>query len=198
MEFLRSLFTAPLSFEAFVEAVNKAGFKLADLSTGNYVDKSKFDKVSNELTEAKTTISTLTSEAEELRTKGATADEWKNKFEELEKENKEKADKAEAERVAAEKTAAIDGRFDAVIGDKKFSHDAIRADYRRKFGEALESKDYEGKSDAEIFHALTKDDGTAFSNGVSFSLRGGAEKGAGGEIDEAAARAVMGLPPAKN
>lgn len=198
MEFLRSLFTAPLSFEAFVEAVNKAGFKLADLSTGNYVDKSKFDKVSNELTEAKTTISTLTSEAEELRTKGATADEWKDKFEQLENENKEKAEKAEAERLEAEKAAAIDGRFDAAIGDKKFSHDAIRADYRRKFGEALESKDYEGKSDAEIFHALTKDDSSAFSNVTAFRLPGGADKGTGGELDDAAMRAVMGLPPAKN
>ncbi len=198
MEFLRSLFTAPLSFEAFVEAVNKAGFKLADLSTGNYVDKGKYDKVSNELSEAKTTISTLTSEAEELRTKGASADEWKDKFEKLEKEHKEKAEKAEAERIEAEKAAAIDGRFAAATGDKKFSHDAIRADYRRKFGEALESKDYEGKSDAEIFHALTKDDGSAFSNVTAFRLPGGAEKGAGGEIDEAAARAVMGLPPAKN
>ena len=74
MDFLRSLFTAPLSFEAFVEAVNKAGFKLADLSTGNYVDKGKYDKVSNDLTEAKNTIATIEGEAKDLREKGATAD----------------------------------------------------------------------------------------------------------------------------
>lgn len=63
MEFLRELFTAPLSFEAFQEAVNKKGYKLADLSTGNYVGKEKHEKALNDLKEARDTIQTMTTEA---------------------------------------------------------------------------------------------------------------------------------------
>lgn len=38
MDFLRELFSEPLSFEAFSKAVQEKGVKLADLSTGKYAD----------------------------------------------------------------------------------------------------------------------------------------------------------------
>lgn len=47
------------------------------------------------------------------------------------------------------------------------------------FGETLDNKDYQGKSDTEIFHALTKDDAAAFENVTAFHLEGGANKGFG-------------------
>ena len=51
MEFLRELFAqGALTFEQFTTAVNEKGFKLADLSQGQYVDKQKFD---NKIEEAK-------------------------------------------------------------------------------------------------------------------------------------------------
>ncbi len=147
---------------------------------------------------------TLTTEKKELEDKiteltdsAASAEEYKKQLETLKKEIKEKEEKAEADRAANEKAAAIEGRFGAVLGEKKFSHEAIKADYLKKFGEALENKDFQGKSDAEIFHELTKDDGAAFENVTALNLRGGADKGMGTEIDDAAVRAVMGLPPAK-
>ena len=103
--------------------------------------------------------------------------------------------KTEADRIMKEKQDNINNRFNAVLGEKKFSHDAIREAYLKKFGDALENTDYQGKSDTEIFHDLTKDDATAFTGVTAVKLQGGRPQGVGGQnIDEARARAVMGLP----
>ena len=120
-----------------------------------------------------------------------------NLLENAAKLNETKEEKAEADRLAKEKADGIMNRFDAVASEKEWNHEAIRADYLKKFGDALENKDFEGKSDTEIFHALTKDDATAFKGVSAFRLEGGAFGGAGNEADDAKARAVMGLPPLK-
>ena len=59
------------------------------------------------------------------------------------------------------------------------SHDAIKADYLKKFAEALESEEYKGKGDVDIFHALTKDDATAFTGVTAVKLAGGTPQGNG-------------------
>ena len=57
MDFLKALFeSGALTWEQFVEAVNQNGYKLADLATGNYVAKKKFD---DELAAKDTAIETL-------------------------------------------------------------------------------------------------------------------------------------------
>ena len=71
--------------------------------------------------------------------------------------------------------------FKLVVGDKKFNHDAIREAYLKKFGDALESKEYEGQSDADILHALTKDDATAFTGVTAVKLAGGRPQGVNGK-----------------
>ena len=88
--------------------------------------------------------------------------------------------KAEADRIMKEKQDNINNRFNAVLGEKKFSHDAIREAYLKKFGDALENTDYQGKSDTEIFHDLTKDDATAFTGVTAVKLQGGTPQGVGG------------------
>jgi hypothetical protein len=92
-------------------------------------------------------------------------------------ENEAKAKQAEADRIAKEKAESLDKRFDAVVGDKKFSHDAIRADYRRRFEDALADKANEGQSDADVFHSLVKDDATAFTGVTAVKLQGGRPMG---------------------
>lgn len=159
--------------------------------------KGKVTALEAELNEKKQAFETLNNDFNTLKDAGASAEEWKGKLEALQKEIKEKEEKAEADRKAKEKADGIASRFEAVVGDKKFNHEAIRADYLRKFGEALENKDFEGKSDADILHALTKDDAAAFEGVTAFRLEGGTNKGIGTEIDDAKARAVMGLPPLK-
>ena len=126
------------------------------------------------------------------------AEKVKKELDDLKATIEAEKEAAEAERIAKEKADGIANRFEAVIGEKKFSHEAIKEAYQRKFGEALENKDFQGKSDADIFHELTKDDAAAFEGVTAFKLEGGTNKGIGTELDDAQARAVMGLPPLKN
>ena len=112
-------------------------------------------------------------------------------------ENAAKEKQAEADRILAEKNENISKRFETVLGEKKFSHDAIKESYLKKFSEALDNKDYEGKSDTDIFHALTKDDANAFTGVTSIRLPGGNPQGGANGTDEAKARAIMGLPASK-
>ena len=62
MDFLKVLFeNGALTWEQFTAAVKDKGFKLADLATGNYVDKSKYDTL-------ETSNSALTKDLKERNT----------------------------------------------------------------------------------------------------------------------------------
>lgn len=136
-------------------------------------------EIETELATAKKNLETLTAEAETLRTANANGDEWKTKFEKLQNDIAEEKKQAEADRVAKEKLAAIENRFNTAMGDKKFNHEAIRESYLKKFGEALDSEEYKGKGDNEIFRTLTKDDKTAFKGVEVVKLAGGTPTGNG-------------------
>lgn len=141
--------------------------------------KAKVTALEADLKEAKETIDKTNTEFEALKSSNAGAEEYKAKYEALVADNEAKAKQAEADRMAKEKAEGYDKRFDAVVGDKKFSHDAVRAEYRRKFESALAEKENEGKSDADIFHALTKDDAAAFAGVTAVKLQGGRPTGTG-------------------
>jgi hypothetical protein len=160
----------------FPDATDEQLKAVMDLN-GKEVEKNK--KLESELKEKKEELENLNTEMETLKTANASGDEWKAKFEALQADNEAKARQAEADRIAKEKAEGLDKRFDAVVGDKKFTHDAIRADYRRKFESALADKENEGKSDADVFHALTKDDATAFTGVQTVKLAGGRPTGTG-------------------
>ena len=81
----------------------------------------------------------------------------------------------------AEKTENINKRFEAVVGEKTFSHNAIKADYLKKFGEAIEIEDNKSLSDEQIFHNLIKDDATAFTGVTAVKLAGGRPSGTSGK-----------------
>ena len=141
--------------------------------------KAKVTALEADLKEGKETIDKTNAEFEALKSSNAGAEEYKTKYEALVAENEAKAKQAEAERVARERAEGLDKRFEAVVGDKKFSHDAIRADYRRKFENALADKANEGQSDADVFHSLVKDDATAFTGVTAVKLQGGRPMGTG-------------------
>ena len=158
-------------------------------------DKAKREAVETKLKEAEKSLESLTTEIDTLKTSGKNAEEIQAKLDALIAEREAEKTKAEADRIMKEKQDNINNRFNAVLGEKKFSHDAIREAYLKKFGDALENTDYQGKSDTEIFHDLTKDDATAFTGVTAVRLQGGRPQGVGGQnIDEARARAIMGLP----
>ncbi len=145
--------------------------------------KGKAAALDAELKEKKDALESLTNEFNALKDSNASAEDWKTKFEALQAENLAKEKQAEADRILKEKQDNIANRFNTVLGDKQFSHDAIRNSYLQRFGDALESKDYEGKSDADIFHDLTKDDAAAFKGVQVVQLKGGNNKGFGGKYN---------------
>lgn len=182
----------------FPDATDEQLKSVMDLNGGDVEKaKSKVTALEAELKESKEDFAKLNTELETLKTANADGEEWKTKFEALQAENEAKARQAEADRIMQEKTENITKRFETALGDKKFSHDAIREAYLKKFGEALESTDYQGKSDIEVFHDLTKDDASAFKGIEIVKLAGGRPQGGGTDTDEARARAIMGLPPEK-
>lgn len=150
----------------------------ADVEKG----KGKLTALEAELKEKKTAFENLNTEFEQLKASNASAEDYKSKFEQLQAEITEKENKAKEEQAAKEKAAMIENRFNAVVGDRKFTHEAIKADYLHKFGEALDNKDFTGKSDADIFHELVKDDKNALENvQVKFNLPGGQPMGGGNQ-----------------
>ena len=164
----------------FPEATDEQLKSVMDLN-GTDVEKakSKVTTLENELKEKKADFDKLNTEFEALKTANASGEEWKTKYEAIVAENEAKAKQAEADRILAEKNADTEKRFNECVGDKKFSHDAIKASYLKKFADALDSEEYKGKGDAEIFHALTKDDATAFTGVQAVKLQGGRPAGTG-------------------
>ena len=142
-------------------------------------DKAKREKLETELKEKKESLDNLSKEFEDLKSSNASAEEYKTKYEALVADNEAKAKQAEADRILAEKTENINKRFETVVGEKKFSHDAIKADYLKKFGEAIELEENKSLSDEQVFHNLIKDDATAFTGVTAVKLAGGTPQGSG-------------------
>ena len=144
-------------------------------------DKAKREKLETELKEKKESLDNLSKEFEDLKSSNASAEEYKTKYEALVADNEAKAKQAESDRILAEKTENINKRFEAVVGEKKFSHNAIKADYLKKFGEALELEENKSLSDEQVFHNLIKDDATAFTGVTAVKLAGGRPSGTSGK-----------------
>jgi transketolase len=163
----------------FPEATDEQLKQVMDLH-GSDVEKAKAKAVTleSDLKESKQAYETLNKELEALKESNASSEEWQKKFEALQAENEAKAKQVEADRILKEKQENILNRFNSVVGDRKFSHGAVQADYLKKFGEALENPDYQGKSDADVLHALTKDDANAFLGVQAVKLAGGRPTGA--------------------
>ena len=141
-------------------------------------DKAKREKLETELKEKKESLESLTTEIDTLKTSGKNAEEIQAKLDALIAEREAERTKAEADRIAKEKADNVLSRFNAV--KKKFKHNDIEQAYLKRFGDAIESKDFEGKSDTEIYHELTKDDDC--HEGVkAVHLAGGTPSGVGGK-----------------
>ena len=148
-------------------------------------DKAKREKLETELKEKKESLDNLSKEFEDLKSSNASAEEYKTKYEALVADNEAKEKQAEADRILAEKTENINKRFETVVGEKKFSHDAIKADYLKKFGEAIELEENKSLSDEQVFHNLIKDDANAFTGVTAVRLAGGRPSGTSGKTRDA-------------
>ena len=153
--------------------------------------KADLEKANGTLKEYETTIADLKKSAE-------CNEDFKKKFEELEQRIAD--EKAEAERKEKEAAAEAEysNRFKTVVGEQKWRDELTEKAVYAEFKTALQDETNKGKGDKDILAALTQDKEyfakdparvPAFSRGTGF---------AGGEVDDAAVRAAMGLSPKKD
>lgn len=153
--------------------------------------KANLEKANGTLKEYETTIADLKKSAEGN-------EDFKKKFEELEQRIAD--EKAEAEKKAKEEAeeAEYSSRFNTVVGEQKWRDELTEKAVYAEFKTALQDEANKGKGDKDILAALTQDKEyfakdparvPAFSRGTGF---------AGGEVDDAAVRAAMGLSPKKD
>lgn len=183
----------------FAEATDKQLDKIMSLH-GSDIEKYKGEvsMLKNEVAEKKTAFDNLNTEFEQLKAGNANAEDYKAKFEKLQDDIAEREKAAKEEKERAERETNILNRYNAVAVNKdgkplEWTHDAIKADYLHKFTEALSDKANEGKSDADIFNALTKDDSTAFKVPGAQMVFGGASNIGGEDFDDAKINAIMGI-----
>lgn len=168
--------------QLFGEAVTDDAMKLFNAELGKkFVAKADFNAKTEEIKTLKGANKTLEDEIAKLNEAANSGEDVKAELEALKAKVASEKAQAEAERILREKNASILSRFDAVVGDREFSHGAIKADYLKKFGDALEDEKYVGQSDSDIFHALTKDDATAFTGVTAVKLPGGGTNPTGGK-----------------
>lgn len=153
--------------------------------------RADLEKANGTLKEYETTIADLKKSAEGN-------EDFKKKFEELEQRIAD--EKAEAEKKAKEEAeeAEYSNRFKTVVGEQKWRDALTEKAVYAEFKTALQDETNKGKGDKDILAALTQDKEyfakdparvPAFSRGTGF---------AGGEVDDAAVRAAMGLSPKKD
>ena len=153
--------------------------------------KADLEKANGTLKEYETTIADLKKSAE-------CNEDFKKKFEDLEQRIAD--EKAEPEKKAKEEAeeAEYSNRFKTVVGEQKWRDELTEKAVYAEFKTALQDEANKGKGDKDILAALTQDKEyfakdparvPAFSRGTGF---------AGGEVDDAAVRAAMGLSPKKD
>lgn len=161
--------------------------------------KSDFDKVKADLDKANGTIKEYETTISDLKKSVEGNEDFKKKFEDL--EQKIADEKAAAEQKAREEAeeAAMAERFKTVVGEQKWRDELTEKAVYGEFKTALADEANKGKGDKDILEALTKDKGYfsdpsktpgIFSRGTGFM--------GGGTVDDAAARAAMGLAPRKD
>lgn len=153
--------------------------------------RADLEKANGTLKEYETTIADMKKSAEGN-------EDFKKKFEDLEQRIAD--EKAEAEKKAKEEAeeAEYSNRFKTVVGEQKWRDELTEKAVYAEFKTALQDEANKGKGDKDILAALTQDKEyfakdparvPAFSRGTGF---------AGGEVDDAAVRAAMGLSPKKD
>jgi uncharacterized protein YigA (DUF484 family) len=182
--------------QLFGDAVTDDAMKQFNAELGKkFVAKADFNAKVEEVKTLKGEKKTLEDEVTRLNENANGNEDVKKELEALKAKIDADAKQAEAERISREKAESDERLFNEAVGEKKFSHDAVKSHYFNLFRQDLAKEENKGKSAVDILHNLTKDDATAFTGVTAVKLQGGRPQGVGGQnIDEARARAVMGLP----
>lgn len=183
----------------FPDATEEQLKGLLDINTADIGKaKGEFEAVKADLEKANGTLREYETTIADMKKSAEGNEDFKKKFEDLEQRIAD--EKAEAERKAKEEAeeAEYSNRFKTVVGEQKWRDALTEKAVYAEFKTALQDEANKGKGDKDILAALTQDKEyfakdparvPAFSRGTGF---------AGGEVDDAAVRAAMGLSPKKD
>ncbi len=134
--------------------------KLADLSSGEYVAKGKFDDQQKKIGDLEKQVSDQSDTIKKLEAAGGDAETMRKELETYKK--------AEADRKKAEKEAETDQILTAAaeqaLEGKEFINDYTRAHFVAELKKAIADPANKGKSPAKLFESMTKDADGIFKN----------------------------------
>ena len=168
--------------QLFGEAVTDDAMKQFNAELGKkFVAKADFNAKVEEVKTLKGEKKTLEDDIAKLNENANSNEEVKKELEALKAKIDADAKQAEADRISREKAESDERLFNEAVGEKKFSHDAIKSHYFNLFRQDLAKEENKGKSAVDILHNLTKDDATAFTGVTAVKLQGGTPQGVGGK-----------------
>lgn len=166
--------------QLFGDAVTDDAMKQFNAELGKkFVAKADFNAKVEEVKTLKGEKKTLEDEVTRLNENANGNEDVKKELEALKAKIDADAKQAEADRISREKAESDERLFNEALGEKKFSHDAIKSHYFNLFRQDLAKEENKGKSAVDILHNLTKDDATAFTGVTAVKLAGGTPQGIG-------------------
>ena len=164
--------------QLFGDAVTDDAMKQFNAELGKkFVAKADFNAKVEEVKTLKGEKKTLEDEVTRLNENANGNEDVKKELEALKAKIDADAKQAEAERISREKAESDERLFNEAVGEKKFSHDAVKSHYFNLFRQDLAKEENKGKSAVDILHNLTKDDATAFTGVTAVRLQGGTQQG---------------------
>lgn len=166
--------------QLFGNAVTDDAMKQFNAELGKkFVAKADFNAKVEEVKTLKGEKKTLEDEVSKLNENANGNEDVKKELEALKAKIDADAKQAEAERISREKAESDERLFNEAVGEKKFSHDAVKSHYFNLFRQDLAKEENKGKSAVDILHNLTKDDASAFTGVTAVKLQGGRPTGTG-------------------
>ena len=168
--------------QLFGEAVTDDAMKQFNAELGKkFVAKADFNAKVEEIKTLKGDKKTLEEEISKLNENANGNEDVKKELEALKAKIEAETKQAEADRIAKEKAESDERLFNEAVGEKKFSHDAVKSHYFNLFRQDLAKEENKGKSAIDILHNLTKDDASAFTGVTAVKLAGGRPSGTSGK-----------------
>ena len=168
--------------QLFGDAVTDDAMKQFNAELGKkFVAKADFNAKVEEVKTLKGEKKNLEDEVARLNENANGNEDVKKELEALKAKIDADAKQAEAERISREKAESDERLFNEAVGEKKFSHDAIKSHYFNLFRQDLAKEENKGKSAVDILHNLTKDDKNAFEGVTAVKLAGGRPSGTSGK-----------------
>lgn len=167
--------------QLFGDAVTDDAMKQFNAELGKkFVAKADFNAKVEEVKTLKGEKKTLEDEVARLNENANGNEDVKKELEALKAKIDADAKQAEADRISREKAESDERLFNEALGEKKFSHDAVKSYYFNLFRQDLAKEENKGKSAGDILHNLVKDDAAAFTGVTAVKLAGGRPTGING------------------